>query len=192
MQKSLLALVLIMSSVAFASSSNGMIESEFISADQIVRYQELPQMMIVRTRALHGNGMVEIARFQYRLDQDKDLTQARLEQILSSPKTKFQIAAPNSASAFLPKIVKSVKNKPLKSLITDRSDDSEVSEATEPYYLGLRAHYRDRGYQLRQSFNLGYPIVKYYDYIYTYLPYGPLIQVGDYVYAFYSWTNYYQ
>jgi len=53
-------------------------------------------------------------------------------------------------------------------------------------------HYRDRGYQLRQSFNLGYPIVKYYDYIYTYLPYGPLIQVGDYVYAFYSWTNYYQ
>lgn len=191
MQKTLLALALIMSSVAFADSNHGMMESEFISADQVQKYNDLPQTIILRVHKGWGNGLVEAARLQERFNLEVDLTQTRVEQVLQNQKLRFDVMAANYKTAGIPKVVKTAKKNGLKSLISDRSEDQQADDV-EPYIFGLRAHYRDRGYQIRHSFNLGYPYIQYSSYIYTYLPYGPMFQIGDYVYAFYTWTNYYQ
>lgn len=191
MQKFLLALVLITSASAFANQDNSMVESEFVSADQVAKYQDLPQTILLRVHKAYGNGMVEVLPLQKRYEQDSDLTAARIQQLLADPRARFEVMGPNSERAGVPQSLKTVKNARIKSLITDRGDRAQENDP-ESYVFGYRSRYQGRNSPLNRAFNAGYPYIRYASYVYTYLPYGPAIQVGDYIYAFYSWSHYYQ
>lgn len=169
----LMASMFISGPMAFAHSDNSMTESETVSSDQIAKYEDLPQTIVLRVRKSRGSW-VEAARTQRRLAHDSVLKNLRFEQI-----------APNFESEALP-VVKQANLDGGRSLVTDRT------VPIEPYFFGFRPSSRGVGqFQAHRSSHLGYPYIRYHEYTYMYLPYGSA-EDADYIYAFYSWTNYYQ